>query len=102
MDTKTITRAPLLEIFIFLQVLDVLTTLTALRLGAQEINPFIRQMMATVGNLEALLVCKIAVVILAAIVLWHRKARVIVTVNYLFACLIVWNLTQLLKAPIQG
>ena len=102
MDTKTITRAPLLELFIFLQLLDVLTTLTALKLGAQELNPFIRQMMAAAGTFEGLLACKLVVIAMAAVVLWNRRARVIVAVNYLFAVLVVWNLVQLLKGPVQA
>ena len=101
MDAKTITRAPLLELFIFLQLLDVLTTLTALKHGGQEINPFIRQMMGATGTFEGLILCKVLVIAMAAVVLWNRRARVIVTVNYLFAGLVVWNLMQILKVPVQ-
>ena len=102
METRTITRWPIFELFLFLQVLDVMTTLTALRLGGQELNPFIQRMMTLAGSVEGLLLCKLLVIAMAVVVLWRGRQRVVVTVNYLFAFLVVWNLFQLLKVPPQG
>ncbi|MEK7404719.1 MAG: hypothetical protein AAB225_06390 [Acidobacteriota bacterium] len=36
---------PVMELFAYLQLLDLLTTLAGLRLGAQEVSPFIRMTM---------------------------------------------------------
>jgi hypothetical protein len=99
MHARTLTAVPQLELFILLQVMDLLTTIAGLRLGAQEVNPVIRQMMR-VGTLEGLLLCKVLMIAMAAVVLWHQRARVILVVNYMFALLVVWNLVQLMKIPV--
>ena len=98
MHARTLTSVPLLEVFIFLQLADLLTTVAGLRLGAQEMNPVVRLMM-TFGTLEGLIFCKLLMVSMAAVVLWWQRSRVILIVNYLFAMLVVWNLMQLVKVP---
>ena len=97
MNAKTITSAPLFEVFAFLQLLDFMTTMTGLKLGGQEINPFLHHIMGNIGVVEGLLVCKFAILVAAIVVMRYRRERVIVACNYLFAGLAVWNLTQLLK-----
>jgi hypothetical protein len=96
MHTTTLTSVPLLEVFIFLQLADLLTTVIGIRFGAQELNPIVRQMMS-LGTVEGLVLCKLLMISMAAVVLWYQRSRVVVIVNYLFAALVVWNLTQLLK-----
>jgi uncharacterized protein DUF5658 len=85
--------------FVFLQLLDFLTTVVGLKWGAQEINPFIRYLM-WMGPLEGLLACKILILLMGAIVLWYDRHRVILIVNYVFAVIVLWNVTQLLKIPV--
>ena len=96
MNAQTVTPAPLLEVFVFLQLLDFLTTIVGLRHGAQELNPFIVQMMS-IGTVEGLVVCKVAMLLMALVVVWYGRLRVIATVNYVFAAIVVWNITQLLR-----
>jgi hypothetical protein len=86
---------PLIEIFAFVQLLDALTTLIGMELGAQEINPIIRYFMQS-GPVTGLVICKLGVAVLGGICVWRRQLRAIRIVNYLFAPLIVWNLSQLL------
>ena len=88
----------LIQVFVFLQLLDVLTTVLGLKLGAQELNPVIRQFMEA-GPLVGLAISKAAVLVLGGVVIWMQRQRVLVTVNYLFGVLIVWNLSQLLLIP---
>lgn len=55
----------LLVLFAALQVLDIWTTYTALKLGGSELNPVMRWIMSRFGVLPALLFMKIVVVALA-------------------------------------
>ena len=96
---RRVNPASLLEVFVFLQLLDFLTTATGLKWGAQEVNPFIVQMMGF-GTIQGLIACKVAILIMALAVLWHGRTRVILALNYIFAAIVVWNLTQLLKLPV--
>ena len=89
----------LLLSFVFLQLLDFLTTVVGLKWGAQELNPFIRHVMR-MGPLEGLLACKLLILAMGVVVIWYQRHRVILIVNYLFAMLVVWNLTQLLKIQV--
>ena len=86
MNTRAMSTAPLILTFIFLHLLDFLTTVIGLRWGAQEMNPFIKQLMR-MGPLEGLLACKLLILGMGAVVIWYQRHRVILIVNYLFAVL---------------
>ncbi|HKW97503.1 MAG TPA: DUF5658 family protein [Bryobacteraceae bacterium] len=88
---RLLTQQPSLSVFLFLQILDVLTTLIGLRLGAGEASAFISRLMH-LGPLPALMISKILAVMLALIALRFRQPRVIVLANYWFAGLVTWNL----------
>ena len=85
---------PSLTLFIALQVLDILTTMIGLQLGAQEGSMFIGRLMS-VGPLAALLICKILAVFLAAVAMKFKRPRVIVILNFWFALLVSWNLVMI-------
>ena len=85
---------PSLAVFVFLQVLDVLTTLMGLRAGAQEASLFIGRLMNT-GPVAALLISKIFCVLLVAAALKFHRGRVIVFLNYWFAVVVTWNLIMI-------
>jgi hypothetical protein len=84
-------QRPSLGIFVFLQVLDVLTTLIGLRLGAGEASVFISHLMH-LGPVPALMISKILAVLLVLIALRHRQPRVVVLANIWFAAVVTWNL----------
>ena len=83
--------APSLTVFIVLQVLDILTTLLGLELGAQESSMFLGRLMRA-GPVAALLIAKITAVLLVAIALRFKRPRIIVFLNYWFAVVVSWNL----------
>jgi hypothetical protein len=87
---------PSLAVFVFLQVLDMLTTLLGLQLGAQESSIFLRRLMS-IGPLPALLIGKIFAVLLAALALKYKRPRLIVLLNYWLAAVVTWNLAILLR-----
>jgi hypothetical protein len=84
-------QRPSLSVFVFLQVLDILTTLIGLRLGAGEASAFIGRLMH-MGVVPALMISKILAVILVLIALRGRP-RIVVLANIWFAAVVTWNLT---------
>ena len=80
-----------ITIFLILQVLDVLTTLIGLRLGASEGNGFVGHLIQA-GPLTGLVLAKILAAILAACAIFLGRRRVLVFLNYWFAAVVTWNL----------
>lgn len=99
MNRQSVSTFPLLLSFVFLQLLDFLTTVVGLKWGAHEMNPFILQFMQ-MGPLVGLIACKLLILTMGAVIVWLQRHRVILFVNYLFGFLVVWNLMQLLVIPV--
>jgi hypothetical protein len=92
---------PSLTVFIFLQVLDILTTLLGLQLGAEESSMFLGRLMRA-GPVAALLISKIIAVLLVAVAMRFKRPRVVVFLNYWFAVVVSWNLGILLLSQLSG
>lgn len=84
-----------LQIFVYLQLLDFLTTAVGLKSGASEAVPFTRFLM-TAGPLAGVLLSKMVALFLAGACLWLRRPHVIRWINYFYAGLVVWNLAIIL------
>lgn len=104
-DSITIVRrrhfpTPSLTVFIALQVLDILTTLMGLQLGAKEGSMFLGRLMR-VGPMAALLIAKIIAVLLVAMAMKFKRPRVVVFLNYWFAAVVSWNLVIILMTQLS-
>jgi hypothetical protein len=88
----------LVQVFIYLQLLDVLTTLVGFKLGAAEASPFIRVLMH-IGPAAGVVVSKVLALGIAAICIYTRKHHLIRWITYWYGGLVVWNLMVLLAAP---
>ena len=86
------------HIFIYLQLLDLLTTLVGFRLGAREASPFIRMLMHA-GPAAGVLASKFLSLGLGALCLYYKKNHLIRWISYWYGGLIVWNLMVLLASP---
>jgi hypothetical protein len=86
----------LIEIFLYLQLLDILTTLLGFSLGISEGSPFI-QLMLRWGPVNGLILSKILAAGLAGACLYLGKRNLIRWINYWYAALVVWNLTLILR-----
>jgi hypothetical protein len=86
------------QVFIYLQLLDLLTTLVGFKLGAHEASPFIRMLMHT-GPAAGVMASKLLALGLGAICLYYKKNHLIRWVSYWYGGLIVWNLMVLLASP---
>lgn len=84
-----------LQLFLYLQVLDFMTTMIGFRLGASELSPFVKWL-TDFGPAAGVLMSKAIAVLLAAFCVWRQKFRIIRLINYWYAGLIVWNLMILM------
>lgn len=88
----------IVQVFIYLQVLDVLTTLVGFKLGAAEASPFIRVLMH-IGPAAGVVASKVLALGIGAICIYTGKHHLIRWITYWYGGLVVWNLMVLLAAP---
>ena len=85
---------PSLTLFVTLQVLDLLTTMIGLQIGAAEGSVFIGRLIQA-GPMTGLLVSKIMAVFLVALALRFRRPRLVVILNFWSALVVTWNLLMI-------
>ncbi|MBZ5619197.1 MAG: DUF5658 family protein [Acidobacteriia bacterium] len=85
------------HIFIYLQLLDLLTTLVGFKLGAAEASPFIRILMQA-GPAVGVIASKLVALVLGGVCVYAKKYNLIRWISYWYAALIVWNLMVMLTA----
>jgi hypothetical protein len=87
--------------FVYLQLLDLLTTVAFLLQGVQEGNPLVRWIIGASPNpLGGLLGVKILAVALGLFCWRMGKQRLLGRINLLFAALIAWNLVALIAGSV--
>jgi hypothetical protein len=85
------------QIFIYLQVLDLLTTLVGFKMGAAEASPFIR-MLVHAGPVAGVALSKLIALGLAGLCLYAGKNKILRLATYWYGALVVWNLVIILMA----
>ena len=91
----------LIQMFLYLQVLDVLTTMVGFRLGLAEGSPFVRMLTAS-GPLVGVLLSKGIALGLGAICVSTRRMHLIGWINYWYAALVAWNLFLILRVTLPA
>ena len=86
------------QVFVYLQLLDLLTTLVGFRVGAAEASPFIRTLMHT-GPMTGVFLSKILALGLGGYCVYTRKLGLIRLISYWYGILVVWNLMIMLLLP---
>src|ERR1035437_11090246 len=86
------------QVFIYLQLLDLLTTLLGFRLGAAEASPFIWLMMHA-GPAAGVIASKAVALGIGALCIYLNKSHVIRWISYWYGGLVGWNLMVILAAP---
>ena len=86
------------RVFVYLQLLDLLTTLLGIRVGAAEASPFIRLLMHA-GPATGVIVSKVLALGIGALCVYLNKAHIIRWISYWYGGLVVWNLMVMLAAP---
>jgi len=86
------------QVFIYLQLLDLLTTLVGFKMGAAEASPFIRILMQA-GPAAGVAASKLIALGLGALCVYLKKQHLIRWATYWYGVLVVWNLMVMLAAP---
>jgi hypothetical protein len=89
------------QVFIYLQLLDLLTTLVGFKLGAAEASPFIRVLMHA-GPAAGVAISKLVALGLGGLCVYLKKQHLIRWATYWYSGLVVWNLMIMLSAPGHG
>ena len=89
---------PFTHIFIYLQLLDLLTTLVGFKLGASEASPFIRTLMHA-GPVAGVVLSKVVALGIGGLCVWANRPHLIKWITYWYGGLVVWNLMIMLNAP---
>jgi hypothetical protein len=84
-----------IQFFLYLQVLDFLSTLAGFQVGAVEASPFIRWLIQF-GPAAGVALSKVAALMLAGVCIHLRKYYLIRWICYWYAALVVWNLCIIL------
>ena len=85
-------------VFVYLQLLDLLTTLVGFRMGASEASPFIRMLMF-LGPGVGVVLSKVLALALGGWCVYRKKEQLIRVITFWYGGLVVWNLMILLAAP---
>jgi hypothetical protein len=89
---------PVIHIFVYLQLLDFLTTLVGFRLGAAELSPFIGKLIHATSPVMGVAASKVIGLGIGGLCLATNRARIVGWINYWYAGIVVWNLSIILVA----
>ena len=87
--------------FVFLQVADVITTMTVLGSGGVEQNPLISRFLA-MGNLQGLILSKVVLFAAAAVAVRYRRIRAIRSANIVFCVIVLWNISVIVRLALAS
>src|SRR4051794_40731208 len=93
---ENVSRRRALEIFLYLQVLDVMSTMIGFSLGNAEASPFVR-LLVRFGPLAGLAASKVLAAGLVLVCYRLGRPILVLWINYWYAALVVWNLYTVLR-----
>ena len=100
-DVRQLAARPTVQVdgvwvFIYLQLLDLMSTMVGFKLGLAEASPFVKWMMEG-GPVTGVALSKGIAIGLGAVCIALKKRRIILWINFWFALLVVWNLALILN-----
>jgi hypothetical protein len=87
-----------IQVLIYLQVLDFITTMIGFRLGASEASPFILKLIHMTSPAIGVAAAKMVGLGIGALCVVSHRPRLIGWINYWYAGLVVWNLATIYMA----
>jgi len=87
-----------IQIFIYLQVLDFITTMIGFKVGASEASPFIVKLMHFTSPAIGVAASKMVALGIGGLCVATNRARLVGWINYWYAGLVVWNLSIIMTA----
>jgi hypothetical protein len=89
----------IVQVFIYLQVLDFLTTMVGFKIGAHEASPFIVKLIHISSPAVGVAASKVVGLAIAGLCIATNRVKLLSLANYWYAALVVWNLAMILSAP---
>ena len=86
------------QVFVYLQVLDFLTTMVGFKFGAHEASPFVMKLMHLSSPALGVAASKVVGLGLGGLCVATNRVRLLSWANYWYAALVVWNLSMILIA----
>jgi hypothetical protein len=90
-----------LQVFVYLQLLDFLTTMLGFKLGASEASPFIVKLIQATSPAIGVAASKMVGLAIGGLCIATNRARLLTWANYWYAGLVVWNISMLLAAHVR-
>ena len=87
-----------IQVFVYLQLLDFLTTMVGFKLGAHEASPFIVKLIHTTSPAMGVAASKVIPLAIRGLCVATNRVKLLSFANYWYAALGVWNLTMILIA----
>ncbi len=87
-----------IQIFLYLQILDFITTMLGFRVGAAEASPFIAKLIHASSPMAGVAFSKLVAIAIAGFCLMTQRQKLVGWINYWYAGLVVWNLVVILVA----
>lgn len=87
-----------IQVFVYLQVLDFLTTMVGFKFGAHEASPFIAKLIHSTSPATGVAASKVVGLAVAGLCVATNRVRLLTWANYWYAALVVWNLSMILSA----
>jgi hypothetical protein len=85
------------KIFMYLQILDFVTTIAGFKMGLVEGSPMIRWM-TQFGPVFAVAASKLLAFTLCAVCYWFNLRKLLRRVNYWYAAVVAWNVSLLIAS----
>jgi len=89
------------QVFIYLQVLDFLTTMVGFKIGASEASPFIVKLIHLSSPAVGVAASKMVALAIAGVCVATGRVRMLSWANYWYAALVVWNLSMIWSAAVK-
>jgi hypothetical protein len=87
-----------IQVFVYLQLLDFLTTMVGFKLGAHEVSPFIVKLIHTTTPAIGVAASKVVGLAIGGLCVVSGRVKLLSFANYWYAALVVWNLAMILTA----
>ncbi|HVV44955.1 MAG TPA: hypothetical protein VHC72_07105, partial [Bryobacteraceae bacterium] len=88
----------IVQVFVYLQLLDFLTTMVGFRLGAHEVSPFIVKLIHSTTPAIGVAASKVVGLAIGGLCIASGRVKLLSLANYWYAALVVWNLAMILTA----
>ncbi len=90
------------QVFIYLQLLDFITTMIGFRVGAGEASPFLAKLIHLTTPAIGVGLAKVLGVGFGGFCLTTGRTRLVHLINYWYAGLVIWNLCVILMAGMRA